>query len=71
MGGRVRDDFIGPAMAGGVFSGDPLDFTERDSGMPQDFEGECLVVDVLHFVHLIRRLDRLALALYLTSCFPC
>jgi hypothetical protein len=30
---RVRDDFIGPAMAGGVFSGDPLDFWERDSGM--------------------------------------
>ncbi len=31
--GQVRSDLYGPAMAGGVFSGDPLDFWERDSGM--------------------------------------
>ncbi len=29
----VRSQLYGPAMAGGVFSGDPLDFWERDSGM--------------------------------------
>lgn len=29
----VRSEFYGPAMAGGVFSGDPLDFWERDSAM--------------------------------------
>jgi integrase len=29
----VRSEFYGPAMAGGVFSGDPLDLWERDSGM--------------------------------------
>jgi integrase len=31
--GQVRSDLYGPAMAGGVFSGDPLDFWERDSAM--------------------------------------
>jgi integrase len=30
---HVRFELHGPAMAGGVFSGDPLDFWERDSGM--------------------------------------
>jgi hypothetical protein len=30
---QVRSELCGPAMAGGVFSGDPLDFWERDSGM--------------------------------------
>jgi integrase len=30
---QVRSDLYGPAMAGGVFSGDPLDFWERDSAM--------------------------------------
>jgi len=30
---RVRFELYGPAMAGGVFSGDPLDFWERDSAM--------------------------------------
>jgi integrase len=30
---RVYSEFYGPAMAGGVFSGDPLDFWERDSAM--------------------------------------
>ncbi|MGB9391894.1 MAG: hypothetical protein WCB70_18180 [Xanthobacteraceae bacterium] len=30
---HVRSELYGPAMAGGVFSGDPLDFWERDSGM--------------------------------------
>jgi len=30
---HVRFELYGPAMAGGVFSGDPLDFWERDSGM--------------------------------------
>ncbi len=30
---RVHDEFYGPAMAGGVFSGDPLDFWERDGAM--------------------------------------
>jgi integrase len=29
----VRSALYGPAMAGGVFSGDPMDFWERDSGM--------------------------------------
>ena len=29
----VRSELYGPAMAGGVFSGDPLDFWERDSDM--------------------------------------
>ena len=29
----VYSDFFGPAMAGGVFDGDPLEFWERDSGM--------------------------------------
>jgi integrase len=29
----VRFDLYGPAMAGGVFSGDPLEFWERDAGM--------------------------------------
>jgi integrase len=29
----VRSQLYGPAMEGGVFSGDPLDFWERDSGM--------------------------------------
>jgi integrase len=29
----VRSQLYGPAMAGGVFSGDPLDFWERDTGM--------------------------------------
>ena len=31
--GLVRSELYGPAMAGGVFSGDPLDFWERDNGM--------------------------------------
>jgi hypothetical protein len=30
---RVYSEFYGPAMAGGVFSGDPLDFWERDNAM--------------------------------------
>ena len=30
---HVRSDLYGPAMAGGVFSGDPLEFWERDTGM--------------------------------------
>ncbi len=30
---HVRFELYGPAMAGGVHSGDPLDFWERDSGM--------------------------------------
>lgn len=30
---QVRSELYGPAMAGGVFSGDPLDFWERDSAM--------------------------------------
>jgi integrase len=30
---RARFELYGPAMAGGVFSGDPLGFWERDSGM--------------------------------------
>jgi hypothetical protein len=30
---QVRSELYGPAMAGGVFSGDPLDFWERDSDM--------------------------------------
>src|SRR6516162_1760508 len=30
---QVRSELYGPAMVGGVFSGDPLDFWERDSGM--------------------------------------
>jgi integrase len=30
---QVCSELYGPAMAGGVFSGDPLDFWERDSGM--------------------------------------
>ena len=30
---QVRSELYGPAMAGGVFSGDPLEFWERDSGM--------------------------------------
>jgi integrase len=30
---HVRSEFYGPAMAGGVFSGDPLDFWERDGAM--------------------------------------
>jgi integrase len=30
---QVRSDLYGPAMVGGVFSGDPLDFWERDSAM--------------------------------------
>jgi integrase len=30
---RVRSDLCGPAMARGVFAGDPLDFWERDSSM--------------------------------------
>ena len=30
---HVRFELYGPAMAGGVFSGDPLEFWERDSGM--------------------------------------
>jgi integrase len=30
---QVRSELHGPAMAGGVFSGDPLDFWERDSAM--------------------------------------
>ncbi len=30
---HVRSELYGPAMAGGVFSGDPLDFWERDSAM--------------------------------------
>src|SRR5437588_8270318 len=30
---HMRSELYGPAMAGGVFSGDPLDFWERDSGM--------------------------------------
>jgi integrase len=29
----MRSELYGPAMAGGVFSGDPMDFWERDSGM--------------------------------------
>src|SRR6185312_1271881 len=29
----VRSQLFGPAMAGGVYSGDPLDFWEQDSGM--------------------------------------
>ena len=29
----VRSELYGPAMAGGVFSGDPLEFWERDSAM--------------------------------------
>ena len=29
----VRGQLYGPAMAGGVFSGDPLAFWERDNGM--------------------------------------
>jgi integrase len=29
----VRSELYGPAIAGGVLSGDPLDFWERDSGM--------------------------------------
>jgi len=29
----VRSEFYGPAMAGGVFSGDPLEFWERDGDM--------------------------------------
>jgi hypothetical protein len=31
--GQVRSELYGPAMAGGVFSGDPLDLWERDSAM--------------------------------------
>jgi len=31
--GRVRSELYGPAMAGGVFSGDPLDLWERDTAM--------------------------------------
>jgi len=30
---HVRFEFYGPAMAGGVFAGDPLEFWERDSAM--------------------------------------
>ena len=30
---HVRSELYGPAMAGGLFSGDPLEFWERDSGM--------------------------------------
>jgi len=30
---HVRSELYGPAMAGGVFSGDPLEFWERDSAM--------------------------------------
>jgi integrase len=30
---HVRSELYGPAMIGGVFSGDPLDFWERDSAM--------------------------------------
>jgi integrase len=30
---QMRSDLYGPAMAGGVFSGDPMDFWERDSAM--------------------------------------
>ncbi len=30
---QVRSELYGPAMAGGFFCGDPLDFWERDSGM--------------------------------------
>lgn len=30
---EVHSQFYGPAMAGGVFSGDPLEFWERDEGM--------------------------------------
>ena len=30
---QVRSELYGPAMAGGVFSGDPLEFWERDSAM--------------------------------------
>jgi hypothetical protein len=30
---QVRSDLYGPAMVGGVFSGDPLDFWERDGAM--------------------------------------
>ena len=30
---HVRFELYGPAMAGGVFSGDPLEFWERDNGM--------------------------------------
>jgi integrase len=30
---HVRSELYGPAMAGGVYSGDPLDFWERDSAM--------------------------------------
>jgi hypothetical protein len=30
---HVRSELYGPAMAGGVFAGDPLDFWEHDSGM--------------------------------------
>ena len=29
----MRSELYGPAMAGGVFSGDPLDFWERDNDM--------------------------------------
>jgi integrase len=31
--GQVRSELYGPAMAGGMFAGDPLDFWERDSAM--------------------------------------
>jgi integrase len=30
---QVHSELYGPAMAGGVFSGDPLEFWERDTGM--------------------------------------
>jgi integrase len=30
---HMRSELYGPAMAGGVFSGDPMDFWERDSAM--------------------------------------
>jgi hypothetical protein len=30
---HVHSELYGPAMAGGVFSGDPLEFWERDAGM--------------------------------------
>ncbi len=63
----VRTEFYGPAMAGGVFSGDPLDFWERDSGMRERVRPIIADEAKTHQFLAAKRivLDRASLAMFL------